>query len=282
VTPPVTTPTATAPSAPTPGAVTFSAGFDGGSPAPLGAQCAPKTPSTPPRYRGTYTIENSIVGQGSNAIEITLPKDPDPHTYPLEACDLETPLAPIGLGTDSYIGLMVYVPVGWTIPGGVDIYELHFQNVYGAPIILNLHPDHVTIQLETGACNSNTARPGCTYRSNADLPSSSQTLPGYYAVPPGAFTRGAWNEIVLHVQWSSSNSGQIQSYYRTKGGRGWTQSSNVTGIPTVQWDSTHGCCYQSYVDEVEAYTFASQTPLSVWFDNVVDGTSLGAVESMMP
>jgi hypothetical protein len=279
-----TAPGASTPSTPSaPGNVTFSAGFEGGAATPLTPQCAPNTPSTPPRFRGTYTLERSIVGQGSSAIESTLPKDPNPTTYPLEACDLMTPLAPIGLGTDSYLGLMVYVPVGWTIPGGVDIYELHFQNVYGAPIILNLNPNHVTIQLETGACNNyTTPRPGCANRSNADL-SSGQTMPGYYAIPPGKLVLGAWNEIVLHVGWSSSSSGQIQSYYRTEGGpSGWTQSSAISGIPTVQWDITKGCCYTNYVDEVEAYTFASNTPLSVWFDNIVDGTGLGSVEATMP
>jgi Polysaccharide lyase len=265
-----------------PGTVTLRAGFDGGSAAPLTPQCAPRTPSASPRYRGTYAIESSIVGKGSHAIEITLPKDPNPSTYPLEACDLMTPPAPVGLGTDSYMGLMVYVPVGWTIPDGVFIYQIHFQNIYGAPIMLSLHPDHVSIQLETGAChNFATADPGCVFRSNPDFPSSSQTLPGYYAIPPGGFKQGAWNEIVLHVQWSS-RSGQIQSYYRTKGGGGWVESSNITGIPTVQWDVTRGCCSPTYHDEVMAYTFAHDTPLSVWLDNLVDGTSLRAVEAAMP
>jgi hypothetical protein len=165
---------------------------------------------------------------------------------------------------------------------------MHFQNIYGAPITLELHPGNVTLELQTGGCaDHTTAKPGCQYRSNAGHPPCSiagvTCLPGYYAIPPGAFVQGSWNEIVLHVVWSNSSAaGQIQSYYRVKGGKAWTEASNVRGIPTVQWNNANHCCATNYDDQIEAYTAGVSAPVSVWLDNVVDGTSLTAVEGSMP
>jgi hypothetical protein len=142
----------------------------------------------------------------------------------------------------------------------------------------------VTIALETGGCeNHTTPHPGCTWRSNADAPpGASPTLPGYYAIPPGAFVQGAWNEVILHVLWSNTTAGLIQSYYRVAGAPSWRRGSTVSGIPTVQWDNAIGCCDPSDDDQLEAYTYGVTAPLSIWLDNVVDGTSLLAVEAAMP
>jgi Polysaccharide lyase len=279
------TPTLTTPAAP--GAITSAATLDGDV-SPLHPQCAPATPSKSPRLRGTFVLENSIVGQGTGALEITLPVDTDLTTFPLEACGLITSATPIGLGTDAYYGLMIYVPQGWTIPNsafyGVNVYELHFQNVYGAPITLQVHPDHVTLALETGGCDNHaTAHPGCTWRSNADAPQGSRpTLRGYYAIPPGRFVQGAWNEVIVHVHWSDTASGMVQTYYRVKGARRWLPSSSISGIPTVQWDNALGCCAPTYDDQLEAYTAGVSAPLSIWLDNAVTGTSLAVVEATMP
>jgi len=224
-------------------------------------------------------------------LKISLPVDSNPRTYPLETCDLMTAVSPIGLSSSEYLGLMVYVPKGFSIANasssGVNIYEMHFQNIYGSPVTLQMHTNNVVLSLETGGCAAHTtSQPGCQYRSNAGHSpckfSGVHCLPGYYAVPPGAFVQGAWNEIVLHVLWTNTTAGQIQSYYRVKGSSSWTQSSNITGIPTVQWNNAKGCCASGYNDELEAYTAALRSPMSVWFDNVVDGTSLSAVESAMP
>jgi Polysaccharide lyase len=285
-----TVPTTTAPTRTTPvapGTITQAATFEG-TVSPLNAQCAPSTSSKSPRLRGTYAFESSIVGQGASAVQITLPTDTDLATFPLEACGLLTAPAPIGLGTDGYYGLMVYVPVGWTIPNsaffGVNIYELHFQNIYAAPVTLQLHPHHVTLALETGGCaNHLTVQPGCRWRSNADVPHGAQpTLPGYYAIPPGALVQGAWNEVVVHVHWSNTSSGEVDTYYRLKGQRGWKQSSSISGIATVQWDNARGCCDPTYTDQLEAYTAGLSSPMSIWLDDAVDGTSLAAVERIMP
>jgi hypothetical protein len=289
-----TTAASAAPSSAAPGltgGLTFNGSFTGLTPWSTGgggAQCANYgTPSKSPRLRGTVTFNSGVAGV-ANAGEITLPADSNTSTFPLEACDLLPRAQPVGLGTDGYYGLMVYVPQGWTISNkafdGVEIEEYHFQNVYGAPISFQMHADHITLALQTGACNNHTTvRPGCTDHSNADNPNGNAgNLPAYYAIPQGAFQEGSWNEILMHVHWASDSTGQIQTYYKVKGATSWIQSSNVTGIPTVQWDNTKSCCYASAVDETEAYTYALSSPLSIWFGNDVVGPTFNSVAAMMP
>jgi hypothetical protein len=254
-----------------------------------GAQCSNYgTPSQNPRLRGDFHFDSTIVGAGSESGRFDLPADSNSSTYPLEACDLLGAAKPIGLGTDTFSGLMVYVPNGWTIPNkafyGVEIKEFHFQNVYGAPISYQLHADRLTLALQTGACNNHaTLAPGCAYHSNADNPNGwSGNLPGYYVIPPGALKQGQWNEILMRVHWASDNTGLIRTWYKVKGQSTWTRSLNITGIPTVQWDVTRGCCYSNYVDETEAYTAALSAPLSVWMDDDITSPSKETVMASMP
>ncbi|HUY22361.1 MAG TPA: heparin lyase I family protein, partial [Acidimicrobiales bacterium] len=255
------------------------------------AQCAPTTPSKSPRYRGTATYDPTnqpLTGQSSYLF--SLPTDPSPSTYPLEACDVISASKPLAIGADGYYGMMVYVPKGWSIPNrafnGIEIAELHFQNVDGAPISLQLHPDHVTLALETGACSNHaTTSPGCVIRSNADANCKSTTtytcLPGQYAIPIGAFVQGAWNEIILHANWETSYTGQIQTWYKVKGASSWTQSSNLSNIPTIQYDATRGSAYTGYNDILEAYTAALSAPVTVSLGGYTSGTSFATVAGQM-
>jgi hypothetical protein len=281
----------TPPPSVTPSALSFNGTFSTLTPWSTGgggAQCSNYgTKSQNPRLRGTFTLATNVDGM-ANAGEFTLPADSNKATYPLEACDLLTRNQPIGLGTDGYYGLMVYVPAGWTIPNrafdGIEIAEYHFQNVYGAPISLQLHADHITLAVQTGACTNYTTKvPGCANHSNADNPNGNPgNLPAYYAIPTGAFQEGAWNEIMMHVHWASNSTGQIQTWYKTKGAGAWTQSTNITGIPTVQWDVTKGSVYTNYVDETEAYTSARTSTTSIWLGNDVVGPTFNAVAASMP
>jgi Polysaccharide lyase len=255
-------------------------------------QCANYgTASNPGHLRGDFTLDHTVVGQGSSSGRFDLPASPG--GYQSEVCDLLTKPMSQTLPADEYYGLMLYVPPGWTIANnsfwGVIIAEYHFVGVWGAPVILELHPEHVTLALETGACTSYTAsNPGCRYRSNADHRRCRSTrrfrcLPGYTAIPRGALVQGQWNEVILHVHWASDSSGQIQSWYRVKGAPGWTQSSNISGIPTVQWDNAKGCCTKGYVDlNAAAYTAALSAPLSLWLDNILTSPSFNTIATRMP
>jgi hypothetical protein len=278
------------PSPPLPPGLSFNGTFSTMSPwtgAGGSIQCANHgTPSKSPRLRGTFTQGTNVNGM-ANAGEFTLPADTNKSTYPLEACDVLTGGHPLGLGTDAYYGLSVYVPNNFTIPGnffsGVELEEYHFQNVYGAPIAFQLHANHVTLALQTGACNNHTTvAPGCVYHSNADNTNGNPgTLPAEYVIPPGALVQGQWNQMLMHVHWASNSTGQIQTWYKTGTATTWNSSSNITGIPTVQWDNTKTCCYTNYVDQTEAYTGALTAPLSIWLGNDVTGSSFNATANAM-
>jgi hypothetical protein len=257
-----------------------------------GLQCAPQTVSKSPRLRGTFSTDNANQPvAGSPGLVFTLPTDTSPSTYSLESCDLVTAGKQLVIGASTYEGTMVYVPKGWTIsnnsPFGVEFEQYHFQNIYGSPISLQLHADHVTLELETGACtNHSTPHPGCAIRSNADNTCNTTAtytcLGGDYAIPPGALVQGAWNEIITHVTWETNNTGDVETYYKVKGATTWTQSSSVTGIPTVQWDVNVGHPIASYSDITEAYTAALSSPVSTEVATPVTGTTFAATASQMP
>jgi hypothetical protein len=259
------------------------------TPALQSAQCSNTgTKSASPRLRGSLNYDTDIAGQGAASARIELPVDRNLKRFPLEACNTQTAARPIGIGTDSDYGLMIHEPAGFKIPntyfGGVQIEEFHFQNIFGAPINWELHNDHVTLALNTGSCvNHSNPHPTCAWRSNADNPNQSgPDLPPYYVIPPGRFVGGRWYEIAMHVRWASDNTGQVQTWWKVKGASAWTASADMTGHPTVQWDSSLGCCYASYQDEMEAYTYGLSKPFSVWLDDNISGPTLASVEGLMP
>jgi hypothetical protein len=271
-----------------PGTLTFDATFDRQTISPFASvQCANTgTPSKPPRYRGSFSYQTSNPSDGAASALITDPTTPP--GYQLTSCDLVGPTVPLGIGTTSYYGLMVYVPKGFTVANDffgqeVEIEEFKFDNIYGAPVAWELHPDHVTLALQTGACNNyKTPAPGCAYHSNADAPRGVGNLPPLYVVPPGKLAQGHWNELAMGVHWESVNTGSIRTYYKVKGASRWNAGSSISGIPTVQYDKTKGCCPSTAVEETEAYTGALAAPLAISLDNDVEGTRLGSVESAMP
>lgn len=246
------------------------------------------TASKPPRYRGTLTYitapqpDGLSVGDGAASAVITLPATPG--GYPLTVCNWTTAPLPVGIGSDGYYGMMIEAPTGFAIANStksVQIDEFHFQNIFGSPVDWELGQNHITLAIHSGACTSHALpNPTCAYRSNADA-KGGPNLPGYYVIPPGSFQAGAWYEIAMHVRWASDETGNVQTYWRVKGGA-WAQSANVTGIPTVQWLGTRGCCASSEEDQPEAYAFALRSPLALAFDDISSGPSLGVVEQSMP
>lgn len=248
-----------------------------------GPQCANYgTPSKPPRLRGTFNFAR-VKGVLAGRFELPAARPP---TYPLEACELITRRA-LKLGTTGYYGYMFYVPQGWTTDAsqfwGITTAQFHFQNIWAAPIVFELHHDHMTLALETGACRSYlTAAPGCTWRSNADNPNGRPgNLGARYAVPR-PMRLGVWHEIVMRVHWAADRSGEIQVWHRVAGTAHWTPTVSLRGYPTIQWDIAKGCCYRTVYDKIGAYRGAGAGPVSVWLADYRIGTSFAAVAAMMP
>lgn len=248
-----------------------------------GPQCANYgTPSKPPRLRGNLTL---VRVKGIPAARFDLPPARLP-SFPLEACEIIVK-RPLRLGTDGYYGYMVYVPSRWSTQAqsfwGITVAQFHFQNIWAAPIVFELHNTHMTLALETGACHSYlTSRPGCRWRSNADNPDGRPgNLGAHYVLPP-PMRRGVWQQIILHVRWSAGRNGMIQIWHRDEGTSDWTRSVNLHGYPTVQWDLAIGCCRQVAFDKIGAYRGLARYPVSVRESNFVIGTSFGAVARALP
>jgi hypothetical protein len=161
--------------------------------------------------------------------------------------------------------------------------QFHFQAVWGSPIDFELHDNHVTLALETGACSSARTRdPGCRWRSNADVPGGrAGNLGALYAVPPGMRT-GVWHELIMHVHWSAGSSGVVQVWHRLLGRANWTRTVSLRGYPTVQWDASRGCCYANANDKIGAYRGPAKVPVSVWLGRLIIGSSFQVVAGTMP
>jgi hypothetical protein len=249
-----------------------------------GAQCANYgVPSANYHQRGNLYLDSNVVAVGKYSARFDLPANVAPYTA--TSCELLHSV-PLALGSDSYYGYMFYVPSGWTTGTaafwGAEIAQWHFEDIWGAPISFQLHDDHMTLALETGSCDAfDTVNPGCDWRSQADFPTG-PNLPADYVIPPGAFTPGNWYEIIMNVRWAADSSGLIQTWYRQEGSTTWNLSANVSGIPTVQWDRTTGCCITQASDKVGAYRGYSNVPISVWIDNVTQGTRFSAIAATMP
>jgi hypothetical protein len=261
-------------------AITFNGNFDTGltpwtSQAGGGAQCANYgTPSKSPRYRGNLYFDSINPGQGIYSGKFYLPIDPDPTTYPLEACDIITGKQPFVNGADQYLGLMVRVPSTTTYMGswGTEIAGYHDVGVVSSPLEIVAFSDRIEVQLLGGACNPSI--PSCTYSAAHGYPHKS-------IIPTGTYVEGSWYEIITHVHWSTTTSGVVQTWYRQKGATTWTASAGYTNVATEQWRSGYPLP-SVYVDQLEAYTQARKTPLTIWLDNDVYGTTFSDVAATMP
>ena len=154
-----------------------------------GGQCANTgVEMTPTLVRGTANLTVRLVGQGKFAARFNLPA-----AAANNACELLNTRS-IGLGTDDYYGLMVLFPKKWREPSpagwGLSIAQLSFQGIWGAPVSLNAHARHISLELQSGLCAPYTSsHPGCTYSSGPE-----GNVPPMVAVP-APLALGIWHEI---------------------------------------------------------------------------------------
>jgi hypothetical protein len=234
-----------------------------------GAQCSNyETPSGGSHYRGTLAFDTTNPGQGATSGRFDLAAQ---STYPLEVCDNVTGTYPNVVGADQYLGLMLRVPVGFSVGGfGNVIAEYHFVGVFSAPIQLVAWGNRLELSLQTGSCTST----GCAYRAKT----------GYApkpVIPAGVFTGGVWWETILHIHWATDSSGTIQAWYRQKGASSWTPTASWSGIPTEQW-AAGKAVPSRYVDIIGSYTSKLSAPLAIWLDNQVTASSFSSLAATMP
>jgi hypothetical protein len=255
------------------GTIVFNGDFESGniSQWTWGAQCANTgVPSSAGSVRGTITVQPEVVAEGKYGARIDLPAAPSDKTA-CEALSKRT----IGVGKHDYYGLMVRFPSNWREPSpvwwGLSIAQLNFQNIWGAPVKLAAHADHIAVRLQSGLCNSvTTSQPGCAYSSGPG--GNIRRLVAVRA--PLALE--AWHQLIVHVRWATNSSGVLEVWHRLKGGRSWNKTVSLRGYPTVQWTAGKGrraIARSVTSDKIGAYRGRADFPLTIWLDGFVRARS---------
>jgi Polysaccharide lyase len=280
---PAETPNGVRPNAgrPQTGALVFKGDFENGnlSQWTWGAQCANTgVPSDALAFRGTISVQSAIVGQGKYGARIDLPAAPTDKT----ACEALSKRS-IGLGRHDYYGMMVRFPRSWREPSrlgwGLSIAQLNFQNIWGAPVMLAAHANHIGVVLQSGLCKSVfTSRPGCAYSSGPG-----GNVRRLVAVPR-PLALDAWHELIVHVHWATDSKGVLEVWHRLKGGD-WKKTVTLRGYPTVQWTADRGrraVARSVTSDKIGAYRGGANFPLTIWHDGFVRSRSFAATAAALP
>jgi poly(3-hydroxybutyrate) depolymerase len=279
------------------GTLTFQATFNSGTIAPFNQwACAGHNPTSPIETLGPFAF-GQPGGEGAYYGDYSVPAD----TSVKQRCQTtQTQNDITRFNTTEYYGLMLWVPANWNPPvpsWGPTIAELNYQttltNNSGKALELNVQADHVTIQMATGLMNVG----GAVFpnQSNADEATQIAKCSGVfktkgycaiYAIPPGKLVKGAWNEIIVGDYFTTCANvtpcnGWVKAWYRAKGQTNWSQSADVSGIPTLLYDSTHDGSGQS-LDAIGLYRGPANVPIEVGLDNFTRATSFSAVAATLP
>lgn len=244
-----------------------------------GAQCANAgTPSTDSIVRGTIAVQSEVVAEGKYAARFDLPASEVNN-----ACETLSKRTP-GVGSDDYYGLLVRFPSAWREPSparwGLMIAQLNFQNIWGPPVGLAAHGDHVALVLSSGLCKPvGASNPGCAYSSGLD-----GNVPPMAAIP-APLALDSWHALIVHVRWATDTSGRIEIWHRPEGATRWRKTVSLRGYPTLQWTAQRGptaVATGNTSDKIGAYRGAADFPLTVWLDGFVRTRSLVAAKSALP
>jgi hypothetical protein len=184
----------------------------------------------------------------------------------------------LNLGSDDYYRIDYYFPANWQEPSsdgwGMAIGQFNYEGIWGPPVGLFAHGDHVRLVTQSGYCNDyKSANPGCTYSSGI-----AGNLPETDVVPRGKLVRGRWVEMVVHVRWAKDGTGILESWYRYRGDSTWNKTVDQRGYPTVQWSSSRSASTSDVTcDKIGAYRGKATFPLTIWNDAFRVGSSFSSV-----
>jgi hypothetical protein len=254
----------------------FRGNFESGTYKPFSTpECANyHQPPSPTRTFGNFFVVTSRSGQGHQSGRFDLPAD----TAKLTRCEMFSRRG-IGIGADDWYSLMLFLPKGWTAGTnafwGVEVAQLNFENVWGAPVALEVHADHVTLAVQAGRCSVL----HCAWSTNADRPGHGD-LPPLYAIPR-KMKLGVWHELIVHVHWALDQSGRVAVWHRLLGRTQWAETVSLHGIPTVQ-TRDDGSYPVNTLDKIGAYRAQSTAPTSVWLDGFSRSRSFAAAAGNLP
>jgi hypothetical protein len=267
------------PPAPNTGKIVFNGNFETGdhSQWTWGAQCANTgEPSSGSIVRGTLSVQSEVAAQGEFGARFELPASGEKT-----ACETLAKRQ-VGVGTDDYYGLMVRFPADWREPSsagwGLSLAQLNFQNIWGAPVSLHAHADHVALVMQSGRCNSvETSKPGCTYSSGRN-----GNVAPMVAVP-APLALEEWHQLIVRVRWATDSSGVIEVWHRLQGEESWNKTVSLDGYPTVQWTEKERPVKidGNSSDKIGAYRGGADLPLTVWHDGFVRTTTFAAAAAAL-
>ena len=229
--------------------------------------------STATSARGTFQMVDDDSAHGGRSGRFDLPAAGVPN-----ACELLRGRT-IAMD-DEWYSMEVRFPSDWREPSpsgwGMSLAQLNFENVWGAPVMIVAHRDHVDAKLMSGLCASYTSdRPGCAYSSG-----EGGNIPPQRIVPASDFSTGVGHQLLIHVRWTNGNDGLVEGFHRLRGESAWTRTASITGHPTLQRTSTFTpVAADRTVDKIGAYRGPADFPVSIWLGAFCQATSMAAAAS---
>jgi hypothetical protein len=226
--------------------------------------------------RGSLYVIDSPVSQGIYGSRFDLPASSD-----RTACEVLRKRT-LNLGADEYYGMDIRFPTDWQEPSsyhwGMAVGQFNYQGIWGPPLGLFAHRDHVKLVMQSGWCRDvYSSNPGCTYSSGIG-----GNVPITYAIPTSRFSAGTWHQLVLHVRWTNTTTGVLEVWHRRRGESTWVKTVNQTGYPTVQWkDGYNPNTADVTTDKIGAYRGPASFATSIWHDAFIIGNSFDTVASRL-
>jgi Polysaccharide lyase len=120
----------------------------------------------------------------------------------------------LDLGRADYYALAVFFPHSWKEPGdqarsfwGMAMAQFNFQLIYGSPVGLAAHRNHVNLTVQSGYFD------GYATRWHSGNGIARGNLPRMYAIPP-PLKLGSWHQLIVRVRWSTENDGAVDVWHR--------------------------------------------------------------------
>jgi hypothetical protein len=204
------------------------------------------------------------------------------------------------LGETEVYGQMLYLPSNWAnsvadVSWGVIVAQPNYESVASPGISVTLHQNNAQLVMLTGhvtwSGTPGSSTPTYQYNNSTQL-GSWPNAPR--AIPDGQLTTGVWHELIYEIHWATDTTGYVKVWHRTKGQSTWQQTLDIQNVPTFQWGYTEDGKYVDaagknpdgsvYVtcDKIGAYTSNGNSPITVWQDGFVKGTTFATVASRLP
>ena len=223
--------------------------------------------------RGNLHVVDDPAGTGRHSGRFDLPASGASN-----ACELLRGRT-IGMD-DEWYSMEVRFPGDWREPSsvnwGMSLAQFNFEGIWGSPVGLVAHANHVDLTLNAGLCTAlSQGNPSCQYSSGIGGNVPSQSI-----VSSSDFSTGVWHQLLIHVRWTNGDNGVVEGYHRLRGQRAWTRTLRFSGYPTLQRTSTFTpTAIDPTTDKIGAYRGAAGFPLSIWQGNFCQATSMVAAET---